>query len=148
MNLRNSTGNSPNCVRFWVFFFHPPNLWVCWLGISIYDVLFSLTITFFHTFFHRSHPYNHPTNHQPPPTTTTPSPKNPPTTKPHQYSTLTAQNNLGELFALLKFLWPDVMAKESEAWRRKQKISWISGCYGWHTLPETNITIENPYLFW
>lgn len=24
------------------------------------------------------------------------------------------QNNLGELFALLKFLWPDVMAKESE----------------------------------
>ncbi|CAK9106665.1 unnamed protein product [Durusdinium trenchii] len=25
------------------------------------------------------------------------------------------QNNLGELFALLKFLWPDIMAKESEA---------------------------------
>ena len=56
-----------------------------------------------------------PSKLTPPPSATT----NP---QPHHsyqttYTPCFAQNNLGELFALLKFLWPDVMAKESEAWK-------------------------------
>ena len=144
MNLRNSTGNSPNCVRFWMFFLSiPANLWVCWLGISIYDVLFPELLHFSIHFPTKIPP--HPTNINQPPTTPH---QHQPTTNHHHailptipttpYSMLTAQNNLGELFALLKFLWPDVMAKESEVWQ-------VYRCCGWHTLPETGRWI---FLFW
>ena len=41
------------------------------------------------------------------------------------------QNNLGELFALLKFLWPDVMAKESEAVKKSPRVLLVThGIHG------------------
>lgn len=139
--------NSPNCLVFGpgVCFVSVPPIYgfSCWESPLMLMFFFPNYCIF---------PYIFPTKIPPHPTTnyttnhTTPSPTIP-TTKP-LHTPCFAQNNLGELFALLKFLWPDVMAKESEAWQGNQKSSWIYGCCGCHNLPQTNVAMESAYLFW
>lgn len=122
MNLRNSTGNSPNYVWFLVSVFFPsPQSMGFLVGIFCFDIEVDVLLPYTTKVTHH--------HHQPTTNHTTPSPTIP-TTKPLQYSTLTAQNNLGELFALLKFLWPDVMAKESEVWQGNNNSAEVYRCCG------------------
>ena len=113
------------CSVLDVFSFHPPNLWVCWLGISIYDVLFSLTTTFFHTFSHQNPT---PPHHQPPPTT----PHHPPPSLPPNHSTLHA-DGAEQLGRTLRSVEISVAGRHGQRVRGpagNQKFPRISGCYG------------------
>ena len=129
MNLRNSTGNSPNCLVFDVFSFHPPKSMGLLVGNFHLWCSFSLTTTFFRRISHQRHtPPHHQPPHHPPPSL----PPNHSNTPRWRHRTTWANSSLCWNFCG-RTSWP----KSQRSGRGNNNSAEIYRCCGWHTLPET-----------